>query len=62
MYLNNVGIRKIALFLGCSPASVLNWIRQRHDRLKSSPEISESADIIEFDEIYTYCVKKNREC
>ena len=62
MYLNNVGIRKIALFLDCSPATVLYWIRQKHDKLKNSPDLSESADIIELDEIYTYCAQKNREC
>jgi len=59
MYLNNVGIRKIGLFLGCSPATVLYWIRQKHSKLKDSPEISAEADIIELDEIYTYCAKKN---
>ena len=58
MYLNNVGIRKIALFSGCSPATVLYWIRQKHSKLKDSPEISASEDIIELDEIYTYCSKK----
>jgi len=62
MYLNNVGIRKIALFTGCSPSTVLNWIRQRHTELKNLPEIAGSADIIELDEIYTYCGKKNKEC
>ena len=62
MYLNNVGIRKIALFLECSPATVLYWIRQRHSKLKACPETAESEDIIELDEIYTYCAKKNKEC
>jgi len=62
MYLNNVGIRKIALFLKCNPSTVLYWIRQRHNELKNSLEISERADVIEMDEIYTYCAKKNREC
>jgi len=62
MYLNNVGIRKIALFLECSPATVLYWIKQKHSKLKESSDISTSADIIELDEIYTYCAKKNKEC
>jgi len=61
MYLNNVGIRKIALFLGCSPATVINWIRRRHSELKNTPEVCESGDVIEMDEIYTYCAKKNNE-
>lgn len=30
MYLNNVGIRKIARFVGASPAGVLRWIRKAH--------------------------------
>ena len=62
MYLNNVGIRKIALFLGCNPSTVLYWIRQKHSKLKDSSEISAEDDIIELDEIYTYCAKKNRKC
>ena len=62
MYLNNVGIRKAALFTGCSPTTILNWIREKHGKLKSAPEIAESDDIIEMDEIYTYCSKKNSEC
>ena len=61
MYLNNVGIRKIALFSGCSPSTVLNWIREKHSKLKNSTEASEITDIIELDEIYTYCSKKNKE-
>jgi len=63
MYLNNVGIRKIALFLGASPPTILNWIKQKHTILQDliqnfQPEASENADIIELDEIYTF-VQKN---
>jgi 16S rRNA G966 N2-methylase RsmD len=63
MYLNNVGIRKTALFLGASRTTVLNWIKQKHAILRDlaenfQPDLSENADIIEMDEIYTF-VKKN---
>jgi len=63
MYLNNVGIRKIALFVGASPPAILKWIKQKHIILQGliqnfQPEISENADIIELDEIYTF-VQKN---
>ena len=63
MYLNNVGIRKTALFLGASRTTVLNWIKQKHAIMqelteKFQPEVSENADIIELDEIYTF-VQKN---
>ena len=63
MYLNSVGIRKTALFLEASRTTVLNWIKQKHEILKSlledfEPDASETADIIEMDEIYTF-VKKN---
>ena len=27
MHLNNVSIKKIAKFIGCSPTSVINWIK-----------------------------------
>ncbi|QDC01413.1 IS1 family transposase [Mesorhizobium sp. 8] len=64
MYLNNVGIRKIARFVGASPAGVLRWIRKEHDRLQARmptaepPHAGAAADIIEMDEIYTF-VQKN---
>jgi len=64
MYLNNVGIRKIALLLGVSAPSVLQWIRKagRDVAFKlstASNTIKDNIpDIIEMDEIFTY-VKKN---
>ena len=63
MYLNNVGIRKTALFLGASPTAVVNWIKEKHKILESilrehEPDYSETADIIEMDEIYTF-IEKN---
>lgn len=64
MYLNNVGIRKVARFIGCSPALVVRWIKAAGERL--SLQLAEAKDkikdqlpdVIEMDEIFTY-VKKN---
>ena len=64
MYLNNVGIRKIARFVEASPAGVLRWIRKAHAHLQANsagaeqPPSAGGADIIEMDEIYTF-VQKN---
>ena len=64
MYLNNVGIRKIARFTGASPTSVLKWIRKAAevlaDRLSQASEQvrDDLPDVIEMDEIYTF-VQKN---
>lgn len=64
MYLNNVGIRKIARFTGASPAGVLKWIRKAHkalgEQLAQAAQSVEAGmpDVIEMDEIYTY-VQKN---
>jgi hypothetical protein len=65
MYLNNVGIRKIAFFLGASPAGVLKWIRKAHAQMAAQADAAakrlqqqSEPDIIEMDEIYTY-VQKN---
>ena len=61
MVLNGVGIRKTAKFVGSSATSVINWLKEAHRILKAVKKeckASESADIIEFDEIYT-TVKKN---
>ena len=67
MYLNNVGIRKIAKFVGSSPSLIVRWIREERKHLNLiKTKISESLlhteepDIIEMDEIYTY-IKKNQE-
>ena len=66
MYLNNVGIRKIALILGASSTAVSKWIRNAHKLLQEllenfNPLASEKADIIELDEIYTYVKKRKIE-
>lgn len=64
MYLNNVGIRKIARFVGASPAGVLRWIRKANasvqERLNEAGGQAGAGkpDIIEMDEIYTF-VQKN---
>ncbi|RKH74516.1 IS1 family transposase [Corallococcus sp. AB045] len=64
MYLNNVGIRKIARFTGASPPAVLKWIRKAAQALaaqleQASAQVQEDLpDVIEMDEIYTF-VQKN---
>lgn len=63
MYLNNVGIRKIARFVGASPAGVLRWIRKEHAAVQGRLAQAARAepvqpDVIEMDEIYTF-VQKN---
>lgn len=64
MYVNNVGIRKIARFVGASPAGVLRWIRKEHATIQArlaeaKPVLSDEPDIIEMDEIYTFVQKNN---
>ena len=67
MYLNNVGIRKIAYFLGASPTLILRWIRNFGEELseklaKTSETIKDNVpDIIEMDEIYTFIQKNSKE-
>jgi len=63
MYTNNCGVRKTAKFIGCSPTTIVNWVREAKRKIdkeieKSEPNYSETPDIIELDEIYTF-VKKN---
>jgi transposase-like protein len=67
MYLNGVGIRKLALFFETTPPTVLYWIRQAHKTLLKSLEGEtceqrENVDIIEFDEVYTYVQKRGGGC
>ncbi len=66
MYLNNVGIRKIARFSGASPAGVLAWIRKQHATVQarlaaSKPAEAHEPDVIEIEEIYTFVQKKRSE-
>jgi transposase-like protein len=65
MYLNNCGVRKTALFMGCSPGTILNWVRETACGLKLENH-SIDGDIIEMDEIFAQAdrriptvVKKN---
>ena len=68
MYLNNVGIRKGARFMECSPSLVIRWIREFAGNLRkqlneASVEIdTKIPDIIEMDEIYTRVKKGLTEC
>ena len=62
MYLNGVGVRKIALLLGTTHVSVLKWIRKAHKDMlltlsETRADYSEEPDIIEMDEIYTFVQK-----
>jgi len=62
MVLNGIGIRKTARFVKSSPTTVINWLREAHRILKAvkkEEKVSEKADIIEFDEIYTFVKKKS---
>jgi len=61
MVLNGIGIRKTSRFVKSSPTSVINWLKEAHRILKAvkkGEKPSETPDIIELDEIYTF-VKKN---
>ena len=51
MYLNNCGIRKTALFIGCSHGTIINWVRKAADRIKAGTYCIEG-DTIEMDEIF----------
>jgi transposase-like protein len=59
MYLNNVGIRKAARFLGCSSSMPIRWVRELSANLRKQlqdarVELNDNLpDIIEMDEIYT---------
>ena len=63
LYLNNMGIRKIAKLLKVSPPAVLRWIKNAHkyleNKLKKTEIKNNEPDVIELDEIYTY-VKKEK--
>lgn len=60
MYLNNVVIRKAAIFMGCSPSLLIVWLKEFAKNFKrqldlANNKLSEDSipDIIEMDELYT---------
>ena len=59
MYLNNVGIRKAAKFMRCSPSLLVRWVREFAKNLRLQLKEADTKletgipDIIEMDEIYT---------
>ena len=60
LYLNNMGIRKIAKMVNVSHPTILRWLKEAHSFLEKQKSAlgNKECDIIEFDEIYTF-VKKN---
>jgi len=68
MYMNNVGIRKAAKFMGCSSSLLVRWVREFAQNLRRQLEKAQNnmekdsvPDIIEMDEIYTRIKKKTIE-
>ena len=68
LYLNNVGIRKAALFMGCSSSMPVRWVREfagnlRRRLARANNVLDEKIpDIIEMDEIYTRVKKGAIDC
>ena len=68
MYLNNVGIRKAALFMGCSPSLIVRWVRELAKNLRkqlhdAGVKLGDNIpDTIEMDEIYTRVKKGQIDC
>jgi len=64
LYLNNMGIRKVAKVVNVSPPAVLRWLRNAHRRLQKELKPFEKGelDIIEMDEIYTFIKKTKQNC
>ncbi|MCL2020559.1 MAG: hypothetical protein FWG81_00245 [Betaproteobacteria bacterium] len=68
MYLNNVGIRKSAIFMGCSSSMPNRWIREFAQNLRRQLQNAETLleggeipEIIEMDELYTRVKKGAQE-
>lgn len=39
MYLNNVGVRKTAMFIGCSRTTITNWVKKAKEKLDKKLKI-----------------------
>jgi transposase-like protein len=66
--MNNVGIRKAARFMGCSPSMPVRWVRELAVNLRRQLQNAEEAlrskipDTIEMDEIYIRIKKRGTDC
>ena len=61
LYLEGVGLRSIGRFIGCSHASIINWIKAAAKRLDPLSEtlLDESkSGVVEMDEMWHYFKKK----
>jgi insertion element IS1 protein InsB len=63
-YLNNTGVRKCALFMGCSPSLIVRWVRELASNVRKELESSVKdlssvslPAVIEMDELYTQIKK-----
>lgn len=61
LHLNGLGFRRIAQMLGVSHVSVQKWWRTLalHYQSCSSAGLPESFEVVEIDELWHYCRKKN---
>ena len=60
MYVDGLGFRRIGRLLNVNPQSVANWIAAHHTALPPVPAVlpSETADVIEMDELFTFVGEK----
>ncbi|MDX1919818.1 MAG: helix-turn-helix domain-containing protein [Candidatus Caenarcaniphilales bacterium] len=69
MYLRNGGMRAVADSFGVNASTILRWVRAFHksfsktiQKTKEQLSLENEPDIIELDEIYSYCQKNKIEC
>ena len=64
MYLRNGSMRAVAEAFGVSASTILRWLRSFHrqfkgqlQRFREQLSCDQEPDVVELDEIYTYCQK-----
>ncbi len=66
MYLNNVGVRKTAMFIGCSRTTITNWVKKAKTKLdeklkKFEPNYSKKLILLSWTKNIYICKKNKKE-
>ncbi len=62
LYLEGLGFRSIGRILGVSNVSVLNWIRDFGEKVKSLQSENKAIEYVELDEVHSYIGNKKKYC
>ena len=61
LYVNGLGFRAIERCTGVNHNTVINWVRQRGERLSDAPDAEEIPQLAQLDELQTFVGEKKQD-